>query len=249
MRRRKGFTLIELLVVIVIIGILAALLLPALTMARRTAYKASCAAGMRNFGQAWHMFANDHDNKVGIGVPVGGGSWLWDLDIATRDDLVAHYGLTRKSCYCPSNPKQNQDQLWTCTACGGSVSVIGYAMLVQRVDANFKPVTTSPWGGQTMVNIGAGDLKSYFVYDLINSPDPTRKLQVLLADATISDNSSPPNFTGIFGITSHDSSHLGPKHTPIGANVCYTDGHVEWVDSAKLRRRYYPGTGNLYFWW
>jgi prepilin-type N-terminal cleavage/methylation domain-containing protein/prepilin-type processing-associated H-X9-DG protein len=86
---RRGFSLIELLVAIAIIGLLAALLLPALKRARESARAASCASNLRQVGLATQMYVDDYGRYFNYYTTQGAGR-LW------------YFGL--ESPYNPSGP-------------------------------------------------------------------------------------------------------------------------------------------------
>lgn len=61
------------LVVVAIIGILAALLLPAVTKAKQRAQRIQCIGNLNQIGTAFQMFAHDHQGKYPMAVPISEG--------------------------------------------------------------------------------------------------------------------------------------------------------------------------------
>ena len=104
-RPSRAFTLIELLVVIAIIGILAALLLPALSGAKERARRVNCKNSERQFLLALHLYADDNLQLLPSGAPNPSkpinDDHLPVISNATSNVLVRYIG-NQKLVHCPS---------------------------------------------------------------------------------------------------------------------------------------------------
>lgn len=115
MSKKNGFTLIELLVVIAVIGLLLAIVIPALSMAREFGKRTVCSANLKTIGQCFVLYAEAHEDKLPYNDDPDHPytAYRGDKDFALHPSgrtpmklgLLYESGLidAPKSFYCPAN--------------------------------------------------------------------------------------------------------------------------------------------------
>ncbi|HWI58494.1 MAG TPA: DUF1559 domain-containing protein [Bacillota bacterium] len=209
--QRRGFSLLELLAVIAIIGLLAALLLPALSKAKAHAHNAGCKNQLRQIGIALRMYLSDFNRYPP----------LWDNDTSQVcfDKLV------------PYNPLVWTNTAWHCPAYIRNHGLVFYRPneipdVATSYAYNWRGMASGGPGTPRSLQLGLGHLSK----DSPREPEvsaPCEMYTVGDVRPTIEGN----RLLGNIKMTSYSFGTLKEAPPPHGQgyNVLFGDGHVALV--------------------
>jgi prepilin-type N-terminal cleavage/methylation domain-containing protein/prepilin-type processing-associated H-X9-DG protein len=218
-RWRHAFTLIEVLVVIAVIAILAALLLPTLSVAKARGQQTACVNNLKQLANCWLMYASDNDSKLAGNWPTASGNP--SVPTATNNWT---YGNMKIAAEATNILLVQQGTLFPYTSeagpyhCPADLSETNGAARVRSYSMN-------GWFGSTYMATVPGEAGfQVYLKESAMAAKGTSGLWVFIDEheASIDD--------GWFEVTMNDSapfaSFPATRHLR-GYNLSFADGHVE----------------------
>jgi type II secretory pathway pseudopilin PulG len=210
-------------VVIAIIAILAGLLLPALSMAKKVAKQTVCSGNLKQIGLLFFNYSEDFNGYYPLGR-IYDGSVHWTPQLASyiygdNSRVVKNNELSGPSELGIFNCPENTIQKWLCTNGYGELRNSYQANGQGRVDVNGK----YPYDG---LALGA---------KVASMPNPSSLY--LVFDGT-SYGTDPWNYDGKETVPAFNFDVRGVRytHTKLSFNMTYSDGHIEAMKATLAPR-------------
>lgn len=266
--RKRGFTLIELLVVVSIIALLVAILLPALSKARKQAKQVVCGVHLRQIGTVFFLYAQDYQDV--LPPSYGGGNWNAFYDF-TRAELGTYDVEDGAIFYCPAY-KPDLDDPWETAVpvSARSIYYMGYQLFTNVIRTDQDPLADGAnWGLANGIDspslswhysIAHADPELRNVVPVKKTTDRTVRLKQYnsVHEIPITPSESPMAFDqtfsrdGVFTEYPSDTIHTTGDGRCAGLNAVFLDGHTDWRkgESLHILRNYgaYGPWGELAKW-